>query len=363
MIIKPTPQRALRGHQPTRPTLRLASTADHHGRLAARLTPRDHWIIAMLWEHRVLTSVQITAMAFPSVRAGQQRLRELFQWGLLDRFQPFTTLGSAPLYYVLAPAGAAVLAATHGIDVTDLGYRHSRAIGVAHNLRLAHLAGVNEWFAALVSAARFHTTGRPVIDEPAAAETALDAWWSETRCARHFGDLVQPDAYGRWRHSTHEAEFFLEYDLGTESLTKVTRKLAGYAALADATGVITPVLFWFPTTRREAGARLALHPGWRALDRPAALPVATAAASLLDPATPAPSPADPVWQPLHDTASARTPLHLLGEALSIDAKPRPAATAEPAADETLTRPRRLPAVSPMPPAPSRRSSGHHPGPR
>ena len=41
----------------------------------------------MIHEHRVLTAHQITALAFPSFRSGRMRLRELFQWGVVDRFQ------------------------------------------------------------------------------------------------------------------------------------------------------------------------------------------------------------------------------------------------------------------------------------
>lgn len=81
MITNPTRQRALRGHKPTRPHPRAANTAEHQAVLAWRLTPRDKWITRMLWEHRVLTPHQITALAFPSFRSGCQRLRELYTWG------------------------------------------------------------------------------------------------------------------------------------------------------------------------------------------------------------------------------------------------------------------------------------------
>ncbi len=142
MITNPTRQRTLRGHKATRPTPRAANTADHQAVLAWRLTPRDRWIIRMLHEHRVLTSHQITALAFPSFRSGRMRLRELYLWGVVDRFQPFVSVGTAPMHYVLAPAGAAVLAAENGLDIKELGYRHDRAFGIAHSLRLAP-----SWFA------------------------------------------------------------------------------------------------------------------------------------------------------------------------------------------------------------------------
>ncbi|GAB2677178.1 hypothetical protein GCM10027271_42500 [Saccharopolyspora gloriosae] len=250
--------------------------------MISRLTPRDRWLAAMLHEHRVLTSPQITRLAFPSERAARARLRELFQWSVLDRFQPFVTYGTAPMHYVLGPAGATVLAAQHGVDGKDLGYRRERAFAVANSLRLAHLIGTNDLLSTLAA-----TRGRD--------EAGLTCWWSEARCTRHIGDLVRPDAYAHWHSPRTDLGAYLEFDLGTESLTQLTRKLSGYHDLAQATGHTTPVLIWLPTTRRETTARRALHRAWTQLARPATVPIATA--------TPQPvfDPAAHVWLPLDAT--------------------------------------------------------------
>jgi hypothetical protein len=267
-----------------------ANTAEHHAGLVRRLTDRDRWIIRMVWEHRILTSHQITAMAFPSFRAARLRLRELYLWSVLDRFQPHTPVGSAPLHYVLGPAGATVLGAEHGLDPKQLGYRRERVNAIAHSLRLAHTVGVNDWFATLT------TTHAARAGE---STVRLTAWWSETRCTRHFGDLARPDAYGRI--STPDGrglEFFLEYDTGSEPLTRLAHKLPGYAALAASTGITTPLLIWLPTARRETTARPRLQRVLAALDP---LPVATAAADWSDQpgrTGPTDGPADPVWLPL-----------------------------------------------------------------
>jgi len=353
MITNPTRQRTLRGHKATRPAPRAANNAEHQAILARRLTPRDRWIIRMLHEHRVLTSHQITALAFPSFRSGRMRLRELFQWGVVDRFQPFITCGTAPMHYVLAPAGAAVLAAEDGLDVKALGYRHDRAFGIAHSLRLAHTVGVAEWFTALVDRARH-------AEE--VERMALGSWWSETRCARHFGDLIKPDAYGRWTACGDEIEFFLEYDFGTELLAKLAGKLAGYAALAAATGITTPLLVWLPTSRREATARQLLTRAWRELDDPRSVPVATAAAELLNPEAIHPSPADAVWLPL-DTrrgeVNSRRGLHRLLGAWPHVSSPTAEANGEPPLGPDLSLPLMASAPAPMPPIPLSRepSSG------
>ncbi|WP_432850636.1 replication-relaxation family protein [Amycolatopsis sp. CA-161197] len=360
MITTTTRQHTLRGHLPGRHTARAAGSIEHQAMLAARLTLRDKWVLALLHEHRVLTTAQIQDAAFPSGRSARQRLRDLYLWRAISRFQPFQQLGSAPMHYVLGPAGAAVLAAEHGLEVKDLGYRHDRAMGIAHNQRLTHTVGVNDFFTSLIARTRRTHTD------------ALVAWWSEARCARLFGDLVIPDGYGRWRTrhrgGGRELEWFLEFDTGTESLTKVGRKLAGYARLADSTGIATPVLVWLPTTRREAGARAALARAHADLDDPRTLPVATAAADLLDPAAPHPSPAEPVWLPLTSARADRAgPRHSLADL--ADAWPGLAPPAGPdaegdeaeAGDDTAASPYRLPPPSPIgPPAtPNRVARGEH----
>ena len=57
-------------------------------------------------------------------------------------------------------------------------------------------------------------------------------------------------------------DVFLEYDTGSEPLTRVIAKLAGYAALAARTGITTPVLYCLRSPSREAAlhARLADPP-------------------------------------------------------------------------------------------------------
>lgn len=269
MITNPTPQRALRAHRPPRLSPRTAATAENLARLAPRLTARDRWLTRMLHEHKVLTSAQIAAMAWPSLRSANARLRELFTWRVIDRFQPYAAIGTAPMHYVLDAAGAAILAHEDGLDPRDLGYRHERAIGIAHSLRLAHTVGTNEFFTTLIADAR------------RAGNRRLTTWWSEARCTRHFGDIVRPDAYARWREGSAGIEWFLEYDLATERPDRVAAKLPAYDKLATTTGITTPVLIWLPTARREAAVRRAVSATLAELDHPAQVPVATASADHL----------------------------------------------------------------------------------
>ncbi|MFE3444983.1 replication-relaxation family protein [Nocardia sp. NPDC059180] len=295
MINRPARQTSLR---PARRSATLPGS--EHAALAMRLTRRDRWILRMLHEHRVLTTPQLAVLAFPTLKIARRRLLLLHRAAVIDRFRPFRAAGSAPAHWVLAPAGAAVLAAEIGVDVRDLAYRSERAVAIAHSLSLAHTVGVNDWFTRLAN--RHHQ------------DSGLTAWWSETRCQRLWGDLTRPDGYGRYTHRGHTLDFFLEYDLGSENTGQVTRKLHGYAELARTTGITTPLLIWTPSADRETHLRHALTISHRNLPEPGAVPVATAAADLLHHVSPSASPADRVWLPLESAATGRLRLHQLAAA-------------------------------------------------
>jgi Replication-relaxation len=236
----------------------------------------------------VFTTGQLAAVFFGSQDRAEHRLRQLTQAGVLARFRPHTRHGegSAPYHYVLGPLGAAVLAAERQEDLRRVGYRQDKALALAHSQHLGHLVGVNGFFTTLIAHARHR---RP----QAASGASLTAWWSERRCADHWGRLVRPDGYGRWREGDREVDFFLEYDRGTESLDRLAAKLHAYSQLADATQIATLVLFWLPTTGREATVRQALTNQTRW----AAVPflVATANRALNR------GPAEQAWLPLGHT--------------------------------------------------------------
>jgi hypothetical protein len=235
---------------------RLARSPQLAAELAARLTARDRWLLRMLHEHRVLTTAQVTQLAFGTTRAATARMTTLYQYRAVDRFRPLAPAGSSPLHFILDEAGAMLLAAEDGITPADLGYRRDRSMAIALSTRLAHDTGANGIFTALAAAARA-SSGRQ----------ALECWWGERRCAATWGGHARPDGYGRWTEQlpgrpAGTVDFFLEYDTGSEPLSRVVAKLAGYAALAARTGITTPVLFWLRSPSREAAlhARLAGPP-------------------------------------------------------------------------------------------------------
>jgi hypothetical protein len=310
-----------------RPGGRLARTPALAAALAARLTARDRWLLRMICEHRVLTTSHITQLAFGTTRAATARMTTLYQYRAVDRFRPLAPSGSSPLHFILDDAGAMLLAAEDGITPDQLGYRRDRAMGIALSPRLAHDTGTNGIFTGLAAAAR-----------ASSGQAELEIWWGERRCAAAWGDHARPDGYGRWtEHDPGQppaiTDFFLEYDTGTEPLTRLIAKLAGYAALAARTGITTPVLFWLPSPSREAAlhARLAGPPPPGTPDAATAsqipgVPVATTA-----PRTSPDSPAGAAWLPAGNPGPRRrlAQLALPGTAPALSGEPDQAPGAPP----------------------------------
>ena len=106
----PQPRHARRRSTPARPT-----GTDRRARLARGSPRATGGCCAMLHEHRVLTTHPSPAWRSRSDPAPAAACSQLYRWDVLDRFAPHLPVGAAPMHYVLGPAGAAVLAAEHGL--------------------------------------------------------------------------------------------------------------------------------------------------------------------------------------------------------------------------------------------------------
>ena len=167
----------------------------------------------MICEHRVLTTAQVTQLAFGTGRAATARLTTLYRYRAVDRFRPLAARRVVP-------------AALHpGRGRRDAARRRGR-----HHRRRPRLPPRPVHGDRPVCPARprhrgerdLHRAGRrrPRQQRPA----ALECWWGERRCAAAWGDLARPDGYGRWSEQLPGqppavVDFFLEYDTGTEPLT------------------------------------------------------------------------------------------------------------------------------------------------
>ncbi|MFD6949846.1 hypothetical protein A6A08_21265 [Nocardiopsis sp. TSRI0078] len=208
--------------------------------LAPRVTPRDREILAGLHDHHVMTTHHIHRLYFPGagVRRARRRLLLLHRYGLIDRFRPFGRI-RVPDHWVLASTGAALVAEHRGMEPGELGFRQDRVLAWAHSGRLGHILGLVECLALTTEAAR------------ALPAAHLVRWDNERECARRWGRHIRPDAYMRWHQDQAELDAFWEYDTGSEPLTKVRRKMGGYARLARESRLPSIVLFAVHSDQRE----------------------------------------------------------------------------------------------------------------
>ncbi|MER7276643.1 replication-relaxation family protein [Dactylosporangium sp. NPDC000244] len=246
-----------------------------------RIVPRDRALLRLLAEHYLLSTPQIAAAFFDTLRTAQRRLTTLHRLGLLHRFAyPNTAHTAVPYLYTLGPVGLQLHPDAY--DDPDGRYTRAprtsleRARRIAASATAAHLLGVNQFFIDLLAATRLPNPGR----------NRLVRWWSEQHATDVYAQSgIRPDGHGIWHSHDHTVGFFLEHDRGTEDLPRVVAKLRAYARLT-AFGPRYPVLLWLPTPDREANLHRILH------SVPTPMPVATAVHS--------PDPAGRVWTLITD---------------------------------------------------------------
>jgi hypothetical protein len=243
---RPVPGRTRDGarSKPRARRSRLHSDRTHLQRIATSITERDVRICSDLLEHRILTTIQLFELHFPSYPRARKRLLDLYRLGLLWRSRPRHFPGSLPWHYVLDHFGALVVAESRGVEVTDLGFHFERTLGMIESDRLRHLRETNGFFTRLAHACR------TVI-----GNHQLSLWWPERACARRWDGLIRPDGIGRLEGAGASVTFALELDRGTMNRGRLEEKLERYVVVASGPDAPQAVLFCFPSEEREQSAR------------------------------------------------------------------------------------------------------------
>lgn len=220
----------------------LASAITH------RITSRDRRIAADLYEHRVLTARQVYELHFDSLDRAQDRLTQLQQLQVVDRFRPYRRHGSHPYHYVFGPSGVLLLASERGIDPDDLDYTQARRLRLMASQQLRHQVEANGIITRLAHALR---------SLPGAA---LVEWRGQRRCTQSWGELVRPDSQLSLQLRDGMLEAWLEHDRGTETQRRLQDKLDRYDELALALEQPITLLLTLLTERREQETHRALQP-------------------------------------------------------------------------------------------------------
>ncbi|HLL65541.1 MAG TPA: replication-relaxation family protein [Micromonosporaceae bacterium] len=244
------------------------------GRALRRTTTGDRWAIAMLAEHRVLTTGQLTALGFHATAEGtERRLRILARRGWLTRF--LVLRGDIPAIetaWSIGPFGAA-LTSPLAEPLPNPARVFQERDRLRADPRTAVLLDTNQWFVDLAAYART----RPGTD--------LRTWWSPRTCSGVLAPARHAAWHGELVHHGRRHGFWLEPDPGDVPVAPIADRVHRYPDLAQRTGVAT-VLFHAADARREAAIR-------RRLDRAnlTGLTVATTSRGHGDPA-------EAVWLPV-----------------------------------------------------------------
>ncbi|MHB8143006.1 MAG: replication-relaxation family protein [Thermoleophilia bacterium] len=189
-----------------------------------QLTARDVEIILSVYENRFLKRDQIQRLHFAgaSVFACNRRLKKLDEHKFLDKLIKPVAVGSHQLVYALGKQGADVVAAALEIDRHKV--RWSRAHNRVEFLFLEHTLGISEIRVCLDLALAgrreelfFYQRGDRShlrrISVPESKKKYL---------------VVAPDAFFGIQVPKGKYAFFLEVDLGTETLSRFAEKITAY---------------------------------------------------------------------------------------------------------------------------------------
>ena len=185
-------------------------------------TDRDRAIIRDVARHGQMTRVQIRRLHFrrgeqlASVQVVCRRLTLLTERRYLSRIRLPVAMGSGLYVYQLGEAAAAALDEQEGGLIQRRRGRSRRvsAAGMLHTLEIV------DFYIALKEA--LQGRGGEIV-----------VWLSERQAhyaipCRSRSLPFTPDAYCLWTLSEEEGSFFLEWDRGTESMTRIAEKLTRY---------------------------------------------------------------------------------------------------------------------------------------
>jgi hypothetical protein len=268
-------------------------TADRLTELANHLTDRDREIALALYEHRILTSSQLTLLFFSGRRRAMDRLLFLYRARVLDRFYPPRPFahGKPQAHWLLDEAGAHIAAACLGMDRRQLPWRKRENWGT--HPQLAHRLEINTFLTDLISA----TLPHPALGV---------AEWSGSGSVKDQmpdGVALVPDAGILVSTPAGLVACLLEWDRGTESGSVLEHKLRLYSKAAGRSGWRCCVLFVVPGARRARTLEEAMSRAGSSSPYGEEWPVFVATVPELREF----GPLGPIWQPLGEH---RMPLRL-----------------------------------------------------
>lgn len=187
------------------------------------LTERDTELFEALYSHGVMTRTHIqTYLDWDCVSDINRRLRKLYDAGFVDRRFLTRKFGPTPAVYMLGNEAVKLLGKQKDFKKADLNRRRYRFKKLSDNL-LPHELLITDFACLLKSTLRRYSgcglykweCDEEIVDRCNIIEGGADV-------------ELKPDAYGSYHLHKTLFNFFLEADLGTESLSRIQKKVELY---------------------------------------------------------------------------------------------------------------------------------------
>jgi hypothetical protein len=189
------------------------------------LQRRDVDIVLGVYENRFLRRDQIERLFFNNTSTCNQRLQKLYQHKFLDRIYQPIDFGSSQAIYALDSVGAEVVAAKLGVGKRQINWtrRHNKI----EHLFLDHTLGVAEARVGLEMALRYRKDDDVKLlfwkrEAFLPREKVQDPYDPEKKLS------VIPDAFFGLQTDRGKLYFFIEVDMGTETLERFRTKIVAY---------------------------------------------------------------------------------------------------------------------------------------
>ena len=189
-----------------------------------QLTARDVEVILSVYENRFLKRDQIQRLHFAgaSVFACNRRLKKLDEHKFLDKLIKPVAVGSHQIVYALDKQGADIVAAA--LNVNRQKVRWNRANNRVEFLFLEHTLGVSEVRVCLdIALAGRH---EELLFYQRGDKSHLRRISMTGAKKKYY--VVAPDAFFGIQTGRGKCIFFLEVDMGTETLSRFAEKVTAY---------------------------------------------------------------------------------------------------------------------------------------
>ena len=193
---------------------------------------RDVRILRLLADYRLLTTSQLHGMCFGARSKALRRLRQMYDAGLIDRIHRPVIRGSSEIVYILTKKGHGLLQQSGRHSDADRFSEFKSVSKETSLFFLDHELALVVFRLAMEKECRDTQTEILFWKSDQDLRVSRDGKRRILRVQAYDGDTLPllPDAFFGIQNTKGKSYYFIEMDMGTESLKRVERKFRAYTA-------------------------------------------------------------------------------------------------------------------------------------